>query len=379
MAPEIALRSLTRLPSGSVVLDPMAGSGTVLRAASDLGHQAIGADLDPLAVLMARVWTQSLSPRRLRAASEQLLERASDRTDIPRLDWIDDDPETLAFVDFWFGARQRDDLRRIVSSLPTDGSTTGRALRLLISKLIITKEAGASLARDVSHSRPHRTKSANSFDVFSGFQRACERLASILEAEPPSSGVRVRLGDARRLRFVTTGSVDHVVSSPPYLNGIDYLRGHRLALVWLGFPLWRLREIRRESVGSERKLPRDGLKSRPAVQVCSEWMSKPLDPRWTSIVRRYLWDLQDTTAEIARVARPGAEVTLVVGNPTLRSSFIDTAAMTTAACTRVGLTLRDRYERDLPARHRYLPPPASASTSLDQRLKTEVVLNFVRT
>lgn len=58
MAPEIAFRRLRRLPPGSVILDPMAGSGTVLRHATELGHKAIGFDLDPLAVLMTQVWTR---------------------------------------------------------------------------------------------------------------------------------------------------------------------------------------------------------------------------------------------------------------------------------------------------------------------------------
>jgi DNA modification methylase len=57
MAPELALEMLSGLSENSVVLDPMAGSGTVLREATELGHRAIGFDMDPLAVLMARVWT----------------------------------------------------------------------------------------------------------------------------------------------------------------------------------------------------------------------------------------------------------------------------------------------------------------------------------
>lgn len=62
MAADIALDELVALPSGSVVLDPMAGSGTVLRVAADLGHRALGFDVDPLAVLMTKVWTTPIDP-----------------------------------------------------------------------------------------------------------------------------------------------------------------------------------------------------------------------------------------------------------------------------------------------------------------------------
>ena len=57
MAPDLAVAELRSLRPGSVVLDPMSGSGTVLRQAADLGHRPIGFDLDPLAVLMTKVWT----------------------------------------------------------------------------------------------------------------------------------------------------------------------------------------------------------------------------------------------------------------------------------------------------------------------------------
>lgn len=57
MASDVALNICADLPTGSTVLDPMSGSGTVLRMAAEHGHRALGFDMDPLAVLMARVWT----------------------------------------------------------------------------------------------------------------------------------------------------------------------------------------------------------------------------------------------------------------------------------------------------------------------------------
>ncbi len=74
MAPEIGLDSLSSLPKGAGVLDPMSGSGTVLRASVEAGHDAIGIDSDPLAVLMSRVWTRRLPPG-LAAQAESLVAR----------------------------------------------------------------------------------------------------------------------------------------------------------------------------------------------------------------------------------------------------------------------------------------------------------------
>ena len=56
----------------------------------------------------------------------------------------------------------------------------------------------------------------------------------------------------KKRRWPDDESIDMVITSPPYLNAIDYLRGHRLSLVWLGHQLSGLRMIRSGSVGAER-------------------------------------------------------------------------------------------------------------------------------
>src|SRR4051794_7160929 len=107
MAPELALEKLSDLAAGSVVLDPMAGSGTVVRQATELGHSAMGFDMDPLAVLMTKVWTTPLDEAVYDETRRTLAKlRGSKAARNARLPWIDDDPETAAFIDFWFGAEQ---------------------------------------------------------------------------------------------------------------------------------------------------------------------------------------------------------------------------------------------------------------------------------
>jgi hypothetical protein len=112
MAPELALQALKLVPKNGVVVDPMAGSGTVLRQATDLGLQAVGFDLDPLAVLMSRVWTTTVEDARIAAIYDAVrkLAPAADPGDI-ELPWIDDDEETRKFVAYWFGNAQSAALR----------------------------------------------------------------------------------------------------------------------------------------------------------------------------------------------------------------------------------------------------------------------------
>src|ERR1035437_3667952 len=92
MAPEIALDALNKFPPGTVVLDPMAGSGTVLRQAMLCGHQAFGYDLDPMAVTLSRAWTSQVDTAEFSGIAQKVLKRAktvsANRIFLP---WIDND------------------------------------------------------------------------------------------------------------------------------------------------------------------------------------------------------------------------------------------------------------------------------------------------
>src|SRR6266446_1624637 len=84
------------------------------------------------------------------------------------------------------------------------------------------------------------------------FLRAVRHIvnAAPFKGSAPQPSARIERADARYLP-VRTASTDYVITSPPYLNAIDYLRGHRLSLVWMGHSVDTIREIRSESVGSE--------------------------------------------------------------------------------------------------------------------------------
>jgi tRNA G10 N-methylase Trm11 len=384
MAPELALETLEELTETGVVLDPMAGSGTVLRQATLLGHRAIGFDMDPLAVLMTRVSTQNIDDQRV----ENLARRVTALTDAlraeeTRLQWIDTDPETEAFIDFWFAEPQKSELRRLAHVLHQIELEGGAAeeilalnvLQIALSRLIITKDKGASLARDVSHSRPHRVISENNFQVRPMFERSIKVVRSRLAGAPPQGSAKVDLGDARLLTDVAEASVDAVLTSPPYLNAIDYMRGHRLSLVWLGHRLRDLRAIRSTSIGSERSPDRDEADTRFAEMKIAMGEISQLPKKFERMIDRYVQDIWRMLGEVARVLKAGGQATFVVGNSCLRGVFVRNSAAVATAAGLVGLTLIGEAERPLPMQSRYLP---MTSLPLGKRMRTETILSFAK-
>lgn len=383
MAPEIAMHKLQGLPAGSKVLDPMAGSGTVIRQALGLGLDPVGFDVDPLAILMARAWTSPLGKRSLQSILKRVNERASSRwASRAKLRWIDDDPETKAFIGFWFAAEQIRDLRRLayaIASVEGEASTPSQhaalgVIKVALSRLIITKDRGASLARDVSHSRPHRVRDTNDFDVLVAFQASVAEVCARLEDDPVSQSAKIAEGDARNLSVIKDASIDAVVTSPPYLNAIDYMRGHRLSLVWLGHRVSHLRGIRSGSIGSERAL-RNAVADVNREAVRNAMNIASLATEFDGMVNRYIADILRVMSEVARVLKAGGKAVMVVGDSCLREVFVRNSSAVQSAGEIAGLKLIGREERELPTSSRYLP---LTSESLGRRMRREAVLTFAK-
>ncbi len=265
MAPDIALEIISAAKEPLCVLDPMMGSGTVLAVARSKGHRAIGIDIDPLAVLISRVWTTAADREKTREKAIEVLTRA--RGIFPALAVRDAyphhaDEETREFLRYWFDGyarRQLASLSTAISRVRDD--TTRDVLWCSFSRLIISKQSGASLAMDLSHSRPHKSFDHAPSKPFRRFLAVVDRVvANCIDGTRSDRGpaARTQEGDSRNLPL-TNGSVDLVLTSPPYLNAIDYMRCSKFSLVWMGHSIAELRRLRSASLGCEvgMEYPRD--------------------------------------------------------------------------------------------------------------------------
>ncbi len=226
------------------------------------------------------------------------------------------------------------------------------------------------MAADTSHSRPHKVRTDNEFDVFDGFVKAARRISRVIEGNPESV-TTVRRRDARRLSGIRTGSIDLVVTSPPYVNAIDYLRGHRLSLVWLGHPISGLANLNKRYMGSEVR------RSKVEQRFVHDPAYRDLPAGLQRTLARYTNDMGAMTREMARVLKPGRQAVLVVGNSTLSGVTIDTAQVIRNCAEAAGLGLTNQYLREIPENSRYLPPPARATDNrLSRRMQVETVMSF---
>jgi len=383
MAPSIVW---SRLPDNNPplkILDPMAGSGTTLVIARSKGHIAYGVDRDPLAVIIANAWCGDVNKDKFLSKASDVLERARKTAKIltskeayPSCA----DNETKGFVRYWFDLRNRKQLAGLSKHISRVRDQNIKVfLWTAFSRMIITKKAGVSLAMDISHSRPHRVCNKAPVTAFEIFMKAAEKIVK----GNPFSGVkhrrpkaRIVCGDSRKLDY-KDNFFDLVITSPPYLNAIDYLRGHRLSLVWMKNSIAKLRKLRATNIGAESKgfAPEE---SHIISALADAGNVKRLPNREMGFLTRYALDMNAVCCEIARVIKPKGRAIFVTGDSTLKGVFIKNSQLIKNLSEHYGLELETEEERDLPEKHRYLPPPSNISSGkqLRVRMHKEVILTM---
>lgn len=361
------------------ILDPMAGSGTSLIVGRAAGHAMYGIDSDPLAVLIARVGTADARIDRIEECGREVL-RSAKRTEVPGCSAypVDADEETREFVRYWFDLEARKQLAALARAIQNiDDGRSRKFLWCAFSRMIITKDAGVSLARDVSHSRPHRSFKRSPMEPFDVFETALKRMlaACLFRGTHQAPKVEVWRGDARKLELESE-SIDLVITSPPYLNAIDYMRGHKLSLVWMGRGIDALRKIRSESVGAECGVVGESTAEISDI-VHRMGPVQHLPKRFQKMISRYVQDMNGVMAEISRVLAPKGQAVMVIGDCTLRGIYIRNSAAIRLLAANHSLAFMSEKRRCIPDKRRYLPPPHHKSgESLARRIRTEVILSF---
>ena len=140
-----------------------------------------------------------------------------------------------------------------------------------------------------------------------------------MDASEIKKKASVRLGDARLIERPRNGreGYDAIITSPPYLNAIDYMRGHKMSLVWLGHKIGDLRDIRSENIGSEKKpngrdvIPHSFPRFEDVVG----------EPKYDNAIARYRQDAWKLLHVFHRVLKKHGNLVMVVGDSRIRARW----------------------------------------------------------
>lgn len=212
---------------GDLVVDPFAGAGTIPLEAAIRGRRAFGADISPYARILSRA---KLSPPPSLNAALQAAERAlAEAREVPQPD--------LRSVPQWVRRFFHPDTLREAIQFADVGRRPGNEFLMANFLGILHHQRPGFLSYPSSHLVPYlRDKKypREDFPEMYSYRELKSRLIAKVQrsykrfTRPRASGVNFRQSAVQHLRL--PARFDALITSPPYMNALDYGRDNRLRL-----------------------------------------------------------------------------------------------------------------------------------------------------
>lgn len=304
--------------SSGTVCDPFCGSGTALLEAALLGHDALGFDLNPLAVLISRAKTAKLS-------SPELATLRRFRTRFAKK-FLNTDRGLTEFTipEFrnrskWFTPDAQRELAAIKRSIAAVGSEKLREILIVCFSAIIVKASNQESDTRWKAIDKGRSRGDAIRFFLEKLDSTLDRLTE-LSSKLRSVRVCVTQANAKNLAPIPDAKVDFVVTSPPYMNSYDYYLYHKLRMFWLGVDHY---PIQAEEIGSRNKHSDHGHD-----------------------LEDYLSEIQKTMVETRRILKDGSFAAYIIGDSILRAKLVRMNDYYQRIAGRSGLRLVDSFSYD---------------------------------
>ncbi len=392
-----------------IVLDPMMGSGTTIIEAFKKNRNTIGIDLDPLAALMVKVKTQNYDPRALSEVGKKILKNSlqlfNERKQLKKIYQSLFNSSSKKFIENWFSEETILELTALIIEIEKiEPEKLKDFLKLVFSSTIITKRGGVSLAIDLAHTRPQKAKkvidgnnevlydhdlrkySAKRQNILTKKLRSAfylfrikleENIAAIFSDADNSA--KIYRADAQNLP-IESKTVDLIVTSPPYAaNAIDYMRAHKFSLVWFGYEIGQLSQIRSEYIVGE-STSKFSFGSMPPL-VCEKIQElKEADEKRGQVLHRYFTELNKVFTEMYRVLKSNAAAVVVVGNSNMKNVNTELQKCLPEIGNQIGFDVPAIGVRNLDRNKRMLPVgfEINDSSQIEKRMHLEYVIGFFK-
>jgi len=366
MIPQIAHRLIERYSSPyDLVLDPFCGSGTVLveallmrsheRADTDLPRNAVGNDINPLALLLAKVKSKPLDLNALEKNMGSLVKNVEEDIAESRRGRIQvETPKAFPNLTHWFKDYVINELIVIQQNINKllDNNVRDFAnvcFSLTVRKVSNIYNPGDTFIKRLSSEKLKKYRP----DVMTTFKRHTTEAISLMKAFSRicsrEAEVNVTFADARELPF-SDESVDLIVTSPPYgeeRNTISYTRWSKLSSLWLGYESSFIRRIEKASLGG---------RDHPNLETSSQTLNETLqtvaksDIKLAKAAAQYFRDYYKSLEEMYRVLNEGHFCCIVVGNRSIKRKRIPMDIITREFGEEIGFIHIKTHYRKIPTK-----------------------------
>lgn len=351
---------------GDTVLDPFCGSGTTLLEARVMGRNAIGIDINPLAILISEVKTTSISTARLDYAVQLVKQQLQKGVETPVV-------VEFPNMDYWFCKDAQNGLqiiRTVIERLRGNiDHSIYKFLQLCFSSIIRKCSYADPRIAKIYKSKRMIQKSRNGWvpTPIQYFEEAVirnsERIKTLSEMITLADGyTKLIQGDARALPVMSehndSGKVNFILTSPPYINAQDYFRSYKLELWWLGLATpEEVRYLRQQAIGTETtnrgnnsslRMDDNHLLNVTCDAISEKSISKSV------VVHNYFQNMRLVLEQCQQVLRKDGYLCLITGTNTICGVRVPSYAILTKMAEGIGFRIAEIGTDQI--RDRALPP-----------------------
>lgn len=205
------------IPQGSTVLDPFCGVGTTLLTCKQNGINSIGFDVCPLFTFISKVKTQDYDLN--------ILEKNVNEA----VNWKLEKPKELPNNDFLKKALSRQALEDVVFYRKKISELEDKKSRdFMMLALIDSTTRGSWIVKDGALARIQKEGKPPVGKLFRNKIKLM--LKDLKKSNLGSAEVEIRLQDSRNMTL-ENDSINYVITSPPYLNKLEYTKIYKLELL----------------------------------------------------------------------------------------------------------------------------------------------------
>jgi len=374
--PRYILHNILLREKERTIYDPFCGSGTALVEAAIDSRPFLGKDIDPLAVMIAKAKTTPIPETQLLE-----LERFWQHHNFSRE--ASDLIPAVPNLQHWFNEEALVQLSSIKAHCLGLPSLLSDFSMVVFSSIIrrVSNADDQTQKTYVSHTLPKKPPlPAAIFPVF--LERAIVGMREYCKALPAAPRGHISIGDSR----IDDLEIDcfDVLTSPPYIDSIDYVYNQLLEYFWLLAELGihtydRLRAFRKVPMGQRFSkyqgdeafdfAPYLNTYSKRFHKVCKE-IGK-VNPREEKVVKSFFADFVMHISTIHKHQQKGCYYVCIVGNSQIRGVTVPTVDLVGEILKAYGYDLEDRFIYEI--RRHYMKFPRRANSG---KIKEDHVLVF---
>lgn len=338
------------------VYDPFGGAGTTQLTAAVMGIPSFYGEVNPFMSFVAETkvtsaaWARKNLPvvrgrlsRFIGLLDDYELKQRGKRVDLTGFE------STFPGRDFFVEEDLRDLLAAKALAEEIGGDGHLRAIMLLACAANVVLSSNMTRRADLRRRRPdeYRTRVVN---VARSIRESAQRMLSDIESLPESmAAMTLVTNDSRQLGAELAETFDIVVTSPPYLNGTNYIRNTKLELWFMGFleSEAQLADYRRQTVcagiNDVSRAREQHAEFEPVEVVARTLDIHSKDRRIPTMVRQYFSDMGRVLSSAYRSLVPGGRFVLDIGDSQFYGVHVPTDVLLIEVARSVGFSVENKH------------------------------------